>query len=84
MKRVLAGALAALLFGAPAAFAIDPIPGSITYHGQPRTKLKKAPVGSPVYNDFFSGVQQYHETYIIQPDRTLKLVDRQIISLPND
>ncbi|MDE1159120.1 MAG: hypothetical protein PW791_12800 [Neorhizobium sp.] len=84
MKTLLAGVAATLLLGAPAAFAIEPIPGSITYHGQPRTKLKKAPVGSPVYNDFFSGTEQYHETYIIQPDRTLKLVDRQIVSLPND
>ncbi len=84
MKKVLAGMVAALLLGAPAAFALDPIPGSITYHGQPRTKLMKAPVGSPVYNDFFSGGQRYHETYIIQPDRTLKLVDRVLVSIPND
>ncbi|MGF9692698.1 hypothetical protein AAIH46_07770 [Rhizobium sp. 0TCS1.26] len=84
MKTILTGALLALLIGAPSAFAIEPIPGSITYNGQPRAKLTKAPVGSTVYNDFYDGGQRYHETYVIQPDRSLKLVSRQIISFPND
>ncbi|AWM25445.1 membrane protein [Sinorhizobium fredii USDA 205] len=58
---------------------LEPIPGSITYGGQPRTKLTKAPVGSIVPHQFFT--QQgglARETYVIQPDRSLKLVRRYI------
>jgi hypothetical protein len=84
MKKVIAVAVLAALAGAPSAFALEPIPGSITYGGQPHTKLQKAPVGSPVYNQFYSGGYDYRETYIIQPDRSLKLVDRHIISIPGD
>ena len=38
----------AILTATPAALAqgLAPVPGSITYSGQPRTKLTKAPVGS--------------------------------------
>ncbi|AXA41157.1 hypothetical protein [Rhizobium leguminosarum] len=57
--------------------ALEPIPGSITYGGQPRTKLTKSPVGSAVYNQFYNGTgQRVEETYILQPDRSLKLVRR--------
>ncbi|WP_034816741.1 hypothetical protein [Ensifer sp. BR816] len=58
---------------------LEPTPGSITYGGQPRTKLIKAPVGSIVPHQFFT--QQgglARETYVIQPDRTLRLVRRYI------
>jgi len=83
MKKVFAVALVAALAAAAPALAIEPIPGSITYHGQPRTKLQKAPVGSPVYNRFFGeDGYRYEETYLIQPDRSLKLVDRQVITIP--
>ncbi|TCU21055.1 hypothetical protein EV131_111160 [Rhizobium laguerreae] len=59
--------------------ALEPIPGSITYGGQPRTKLAKSPVGSAVYNQFYNGTgQRVEETYILQPDRSLKLVRREI------
>jgi hypothetical protein len=59
--------------------ALEPIPGSITYGGQPRTKLTKSPVGSAVYNQFYNGTgQRVEETYILQPDRSLKLVRREI------
>ncbi|MBY2935043.1 MULTISPECIES: hypothetical protein [Rhizobium] len=59
--------------------ALEPIPGSITYGGQPRTKLSKSPVGSAVYNQFYNGTgQRVEETYILQPDRSLKLVRREI------
>jgi hypothetical protein len=68
-------AVATLLLAYPA-FALEPIPGSITYGGQPRTKLKKAPVGSPVVHRFESGGNEYEERYIIQPDRSLRLVSR--------
>ena len=57
--------------------ALEPIPGSITYGGQPRTKLTKSPVGSTVYNQFYNeSGQRVEETYILQPDRSLKLVRR--------
>ncbi|MBY5557710.1 hypothetical protein HFO41_15410 [Rhizobium leguminosarum] len=59
--------------------ALEPIPGSITYGGQPRTKLSKSPVGSAVYNQFYNWTgQRVEETYILQPDRSLKLVRREI------
>jgi hypothetical protein len=54
----------------------EPIPGSITYGGQPKSRLLKAPVGSSFTHDFFSGAASYQETYTIQPDRSLKLVGR--------
>ncbi|WP_037448345.1 hypothetical protein [Sinorhizobium fredii] len=88
MKHVLPALLAALLLGACTATPppsvgygryLEPIPGSITYGGQPRTKLTKAPVGSIVPHQFFT--QQgglARETYVIQPDRSLKLVRRHI------
>ncbi|MDX0695713.1 hypothetical protein FB004_103126 [Sinorhizobium medicae] len=84
MKRALPAVFAALLLGActssPSALReLEPIPGSITYGGQPRTKLTKAPVGSIVPHEFFT--QQgglARETYVIQQDRSLKLVRRYI------
>jgi hypothetical protein len=62
---------------------LEPIPGSITYGGQPRTKLTKSPIGSIVPHEFrnqFS--QRVEEQYIIQPDRSLKLVSRRIYRGP--
>lgn len=59
--------------------ALDPIPGSITYGGQPRTKLTKSPIGSAVHHQFYNETgQRVEETYILQPDRSLKLVRRVI------
>ncbi len=58
----------------------EPIPGSITYGGQPRTKLAKAPVGSFFnhrFTDQFGNLVQ--ETYVIQPDRSLLLMNRIVI-----
>lgn len=58
----------------------EPIPGSITYGGQPRTKLTKSPVGSWFHHRFsdqFGNLVQ--ETYVIQPDRSLLLVNRIVI-----
>ncbi len=57
---------------------VQPIPGSITYGGQPKTRLLKAPVGSSFNHEFSSGANRYSETYIIQADRSLKLVSRNI------
>ncbi len=62
---------------------LQPIPGSITYGGQPHMKLTQSPIGSRVphhfTDDFGSDV---YETYIIQPDRSLKLVSREVVTLP--
>ncbi|WP_318030347.1 hypothetical protein [Rhizobium ruizarguesonis] len=57
---------------------LEPIPGSITYSGQPRTKLTKSPVGSAFPHDFIDQYgRQVEETYIIQPDRSLIIAHRQ-------
>ncbi|MBM3091948.1 hypothetical protein GFB56_14115 [Ensifer sp. T173] len=61
---------------------LEPIPGSITYGGQPRTKLTKAPVGSMVPHTFVSGSSFVKETYVIQPDRSLRLVRRDYFDIP--
>jgi hypothetical protein len=60
---------------------VQPIPGSITYGGQPRTKLTKSPPGSVVHNSFYDSTgTKMLETYILQPDRTLKLTRREAIA----
>lgn len=66
--------------------AVEPIPGSITYGGQPRTKLEKSPVGSIVNHDFImNDGRRAYETYRIEPDRSLTLLNRVIMSdLPPD
>jgi hypothetical protein len=57
---------------------IDPIPGSIIYRGQPNTKLTKSPIGSTFPHNFIDQYgDQVEETYMIQPDRTLKIVHRE-------
>lgn len=60
---------------------LAPIPGSITYGGQPRTKLTKSPIGSTfphMFRDEFG--QRVEETYQIQPDRSLKILQREYVS----
>lgn len=62
---------------------VDPIPGSITYGGQPRTRLTKSPIGSVVNHQFRNEFgQRVEERYILQPDRSLKLVSRRIYREP--
>ncbi len=80
MKKVFAVALLTAIAGSSSAFALEPIPGSITYGGQPATKLEKAPIGSPVTHQFIKNGVSYEETYVIQPDRSLKLVNREVSS----
>jgi hypothetical protein len=61
------------------ASTFEPIPGSIIYGGQPRTKLTKAPVGSTFTHGFTNQSGQHVvETYRIAPNRDLQLIDRQI------
>lgn len=56
---------------------LQPIPGSITYNGQPRTKLTKSPVGSTFPHRFRDPYgNSYVETYRIEPDRSLSIIDR--------
>ncbi|MGO4439800.1 hypothetical protein AB4048_18940 [Rhizobium sp. RAF56] len=56
---------------------LQPIPGSITYGGQPRTKLTLSPIGTRMQHTFTDNWgREVVETYILQPDRSLKLVNR--------
>ncbi|WP_075292737.1 hypothetical protein [Pararhizobium arenae] len=92
MKKILAVALGALFVtscvagdGGP---GLEPIPGSITYSGQPRTKLTKSPIGSTFTHYFYGPFgERIEEIYRIEPDRSLKIVSRQeqdIFSAIND
>jgi hypothetical protein len=74
MTKILA-ALTALLLATPA-LALEPIPGSITYGGGPNSKLQRSPIGSTIVHRFRSGTNEYEERYILQPDRSLKLISR--------
>ena len=67
--------LTALLLAGPA-LAVEPIPGSIGYGGAPHAKLQKSPVGSTLVHRFNYEGNEYEERYILQPDRTLKLISR--------
>jgi hypothetical protein len=60
---------------------IAPIEGSITYGGQPRSKLTKSPVGSTFPHEFIDQFgDRVSETYVIEPDRSLRIIDRHVIS----
>ena len=64
---------------------LQPIPGSITYGGQPSQKLTKSPIGSLLPHTFTDQWgERVRELYILQPDRSLKLVDRVYIDSPFD
>lgn len=63
---------------------LEPIPGSITYNGQPRTKLTKSPVGSAFPHTFYDGSRIVEETYIIRPDRSLMISRRVYRSIFRD
>ncbi len=77
MKYKVAALMSALLLAGCTTADVEPIPGSITYTGQPRTKLTKSPVGSTFTHEFYAEGQQAIETYRIEPDRTLKLIRRE-------
>jgi len=56
---------------------IAPIPGSITYGGQPRTKLTKSPIGSIFEHRFTDSLGRgVVEIYRIEPDRSLTILSR--------
>lgn len=66
---------------ATAGSPVEPIPGSITYGGQPRGKLTKAPVGSTFSHDFRTQDGRLaFETYRVEADRSLTLLNREIVS----
>lgn len=76
LVTVLAGCTAGMSPDAP---GLEPIPGSITYGGQPRTRLTKSPIGSSVHHQFRNELgQRVEERYVLQPDRSLKLVSRRV------
>ena len=80
--KALAAIALAFALSSSAAYAIEPIPGSITYNGQPRSKLTKAPIGSTfehLFRDSFG--DRYVETYRIAPDRSLQLLSRHKIDI---
>lgn len=80
MKAVVFLSAAMLMLASCTTPDVEPVPGSITYGGQPRTKLTKSPIGSVVHNSFRTVSGVAYETYIIQPDRSLKLIRREIRS----
>jgi hypothetical protein len=80
MKPFIVLSIATLVLASCTTPEIAPVPGSLTYGGQPRTKLTKAPVGSKVHNSFPYRTGVAYETYAIQPDRSLKLIRRDIRS----
>ena len=60
-----------------APISLEPIPGSITYKGQPRTKLTKVPIGSTFRHEIDLGTGDYYiETYQVQEDRSLTIIRR--------
>lgn len=74
---VLVASLAAQTALATKANALEPIEGSITFQGQPRTKLLKAPIGSTFTHRF----KNYEETYRLREDRSLEIVSRRKIPM---
>jgi len=73
MRKIVLAVLTLAVAGP--ALAIHPIPGSITYGGH-NPRLQKSPPGSVVNHAFSSGGFDYNKRYLVQPDRSLKLVSR--------
>lgn len=64
---------------------IPPIAGSITYGGQPRSRLARSPAGSTFDHEFTNSFgNRVVERYRIRTDRSLSIVSRQIFNLPSD
>lgn len=85
MKPLAALCLFMLLAGCTSAPGeIEPVPGSITYGGNPSTRLTKSPAGSTVFHRFSDQfAKEWEERYIVQPDGILKLVDRRAYPIPD-
>jgi hypothetical protein len=83
MKRIVALAFiaSAVLASAAHAVTIDPIPGSLTYPEPPKptppkVRLDNQPTGSIVHHEFRRDGYEYHETYIVEPDRSATITRR--------
>ncbi|MGF0536534.1 hypothetical protein ACQQ2Q_00980 [Agrobacterium sp. ES01] len=76
MNKVFAAALLTAIAGASSAYAIEPIQGSIPSSA----RLEKAPVGSSFQNQFYADGNQYRETYVVAPDHSVSLVNREQLS----
>ncbi|SMD09249.1 hypothetical protein [Rhizobium sp. RU36D] len=76
MNKLIAAAALTILAGTSSAFALQPIEGSL----DASARLEKAPVGSIVSHEFISNGKEYKETYRVDNDRSLKLVDRAVSS----
>jgi hypothetical protein len=75
--KIIAAALLTTIAAASAAFAVEPIPGSITYGGaQPR--LEQAPTGSNFFHTFYLNGSEVHEIYKVNADRSVSIVSRSI------
>ena len=85
MRPLAALCLSLLLAGCTSATrGIEPVPGSITYGGNPSTRLTKSPAGSTVFHRFQDQfAKEWEERYIVQPDGSLKLVDRRRYPIPD-
>lgn len=81
MKSIAAVAITCVLLAGCVSAEIAPVPGSITYNGQPQTKLTRSPIGSTFSHEFYDGSRVVEETYQIQPDRSLKIVRREYRSI---
>lgn len=80
MKKIVIAVVGLMALSAcTTASTLEPIPGSIIYRGQPRTKLTKSPIGSTFNHSFTNDLGQHVvETYRIAPNRDLQLIDRHI------
>ncbi|WP_040677605.1 hypothetical protein [Nitratireductor pacificus] len=75
MKTVISAAVLSSFLAVPA-FAVEPIPGSITYDGPSQSTFSKAPVGSVLQHQFTSQGYDYKELYVVGADGRAQLVSR--------
>ncbi len=75
--KTIAAALLTTIAAASAAFAIEPIPGSITYGGA-QSRLEQAPAGSNFFHTFYANGSEVHEIYQVNANRTVSLVSRSV------
>ncbi|MGF0538507.1 hypothetical protein ACQQ2Q_10965 [Agrobacterium sp. ES01] len=80
MNKFATATLLAVLAGSSAAYATQPIQGSITYNGN-ESYLPKSPVGSN-FEHRFTGQdgQEYREIYRVNASHSVDLVTRQMLS----
>lgn len=97
MKKFMVAALAAIALNACSTTAdpelvasdygsnLQPIQGSITYRGQPKSRLTKSPAGSTFEHQFTNRYgNPTIERYRINQDRSLEIISRRVVRLPDD